>query len=58
MAMETSMTQWVEEKTRYRGEDEPSQLDLIFTKEAELIENVKCGCPIGMSDHVMIECVL
>ena len=58
MAMENSMTQWVKEKTRYRGEDEPSRLDLIITKEAELIENMKYGCPIGKSDHVMIECVL
>ena len=58
MAMENSMTQWVEEKSRCRGEDEPLQLDLVFTKEAELIETVKYGCPIGKSDHVMIECVL
>ena len=33
-------------------------MDLIFTKEMELIEDIKCGCPIVKSDHVMIECVL
>ncbi len=31
-AMENTLTQWVENNTRFMGEDEPFRLDLIFTK--------------------------
>ena len=58
MAMENSMTQWVGEHTRFRGEDEPSRLDLIFTGEPEILNDIKCRCPLGRSDHVVIECEL
>ena len=58
MATENSMTQWVEQNTRYRGDDEPSRLDLIFTSEPEVVEDVRYKCPLGKTDHVVLECDL
>ncbi|MCX7564718.1 hypothetical protein OS176_14495, partial [Xanthomonadaceae bacterium XH05] len=49
------MTQWVKEETRFRGEDTPARLDLLLTKEPDVIEYLKYMCPIGKSDHVVIE---
>ena len=37
--MDNILTQWVEEDTTYRGNEEPSRLDLVFTKEPEILEN-------------------
>uniref|UniRef100_A0A0P4W1E0 Endonuclease/exonuclease/phosphatase domain-containing protein n=1 Tax=Scylla olivacea TaxID=85551 RepID=A0A0P4W1E0_SCYOL len=34
LIMVNTMDQWVEEFTRYREEEEPSMLDLVFTKKA------------------------
>ena len=33
LAMENTLGQWVEEFTRLRGEEEPSMLDLVYTKK-------------------------
>ena len=33
LVMENTLDQWVEDFTRLRGEDEPSMLDLVFTKK-------------------------
>lgn len=52
------MTQWVIEKTRYRGEDEPSRLDLVLAKEIDVIGNILYKSPLGRSDHVLIEMVI
>ena len=49
------MDQWVKETTRYRGEDEPSQLDLLFTKKTEDEPSIDYLCPVGKSDHVLME---
>ena len=35
LVIENTLDQWVEEFTRLRGEDEPSMLDLVFTKKPE-----------------------
>ncbi len=56
--MDNFLTQWVEENMRYRGNDEPSRLDLIITREPDIIEALKYGSPIGKSDHVLIECLV
>ena len=53
--MENMMTQWVMENTRYSGQDEPSRLDLVFTKEVNVIENMQYLVPLGKSDHVVIK---
>ena len=36
LTMNNIMIQWVTENTRYRGEDKPSRLDLLFTKGINL----------------------
>ena len=33
LVMENTLDQWLEDLTRFRGEDEPSMLDLVFTKK-------------------------
>ncbi len=58
MTMEYSVTQWVEENMRFRGEDGPSRLDLIFMKESKVVKDIDYKCPIGKSDHVVVECIL
>ena len=55
IAMSNVMTQWIQEPTRYRGDDTPARLDLLLTKEPDVIEALQYKCPIGKSDHVMIE---
>lgn len=52
------MTQRVEEDTRHKGEDKPSRLDLICTREQEGFEEIEYNCPVGKSDHVLTECIL
>lgn len=48
------MTQWVMEETRFR-EDEPVALDLIFTKGTDLLSEVQHKCPLGKSDHEVLQ---
>lgn len=50
--MENIMTQWVTENTRFRGSDEPSRLDLVFSRGTDEISSVKYVSPLGKSDHV------
>ncbi|MPC12743.1 hypothetical protein E2C01_005447 [Portunus trituberculatus] len=54
MTMVNTMDQWVEESTRYSGEEEPSLLDLIFTKKPESPPIIQYLGPVGKSDHVTI----
>ena len=49
------MTQWIEENTRHQGDDEQSRLDLVLTKEMEVIKKVEYKCPLSKSDHILIE---
>ena len=37
LAMVNTLDQWVEECTRHRGDEEPSMLDLVFTKKKNRI---------------------
>ena len=55
LAMENTLDQYVEEFTRLRGEEQPSMLDLVFTKTPELYPMTKYLSPVGKSDHVFIE---
>ncbi|MPC31614.1 hypothetical protein E2C01_024909 [Portunus trituberculatus] len=48
------MDQWVEESTKYRGE-EPSLHDLVFTRKLESPPSIQYLCPMGRSDHVTLE---
>ncbi len=47
LAMDNTMVQWVKKATRHREENEPSRLDLVLTKEINLIDDIKYICPIG-----------
>ena len=58
LATEHFLTQWVNEHTRYRGSEEPSRLDLIFTTDPGIIQELNYKSPIGKSDHVLIEYTL
>ena len=44
--------QHVLNSTRYRDEQNPSCLDLIFSDTEDIIENVKYGDKLGNSDHI------
>ncbi|MPD07027.1 hypothetical protein E2C01_102869 [Portunus trituberculatus] len=55
LAMVNTMDQWVEESTRYKREEEPSLLDLVFTKKPEPPPSMQYLTPVGRSDHVTLE---
>ena len=55
LAMVNTMDQWVNEVTRCRGEEEPSLIDLVFTKKPEPRPKMNYLTPLGKSDHVVIE---
>ncbi len=40
--------------TRFRGNDIPSTLDLIFTNEENMVDNLEYSPGIGSSDHLVI----
>ena len=46
--------QHVAEPTRQRGTDNPSTLDLIFTNEENMIENLVYEAPLGKSHHAVL----
>ncbi|MPC68698.1 hypothetical protein E2C01_062902 [Portunus trituberculatus] len=52
LTMVNAVDQWVEESARYRGEEEPSLLDLVFTKKPEPPPIIQYLSPMGRSDHV------
>ena len=45
------LTQHVTEITRQRGEGRGNVLDLIFSNEEEIVEEVNVEAPLGRSDH-------
>lgn len=47
--------QHVKQPTRGRGGDKPSLLDLVFTNEERMINNLKTESPLGKSDHCVIK---
>ena len=44
--MNNIMTQWIKINTRFRGNQESSRLDLLLTKELEIIRKVNYQCPL------------
>ncbi|CAL4095679.1 unnamed protein product [Meganyctiphanes norvegica] len=48
------LQQHVSEFTRQRGEDDPSVLDLVFSKNEFEIEEIRYESPIGKSDHSVL----
>ncbi|MPC52744.1 hypothetical protein E2C01_046620 [Portunus trituberculatus] len=55
LIMINTMDQWVEESRRYRGEEEQSLLDLVFTKKPEAPPIIQYLSAMGRSDHVTLE---
>ena len=55
LATNKLLTQWVREDTRIRGNDEPSRLDLVFTKDINLEQSIRHEPPLGKSDHEVLE---
>ena len=51
-------SQHVTEETRFRCGNSSSMLDLLFTREADAIEDFDILPPIGKSDHMVIKCSL
>ena len=49
------MTQWIEQSTRFRGNEEAPGLHLPLTKELDVIRDVNYQCPLGRNDHVLNE---
>ena len=46
--------QHVSGSTRYRGDNKPSLLDLIFTRTKDEIDDIEYQHGLGMSDHVVL----
>lgn len=42
-------------KYKIWSNEEASRLDLVFTKEMDIIEGRNYQCPLGKSDHLLIE---
>jgi hypothetical protein len=52
---DTYVYQHVKQETRYRGDNQPSLLDLILTNEKEMIDKFVHNAPLGNSDHEILE---
>ena len=48
------LTQHIKEPTRYRKDNTPSILDLIFSNEENMIENIYYHAGLGKSDHLVL----
>ena len=46
--------QKVNDITRFRGTDIPSLLDLVFSKDEDLVDKLETHAPIGKSDHAVL----
>ena len=49
------LAQHIEHYTRVRGTDNPSLLDLLFTRNENEVENIEYNSPLGKSDHVVLK---
>lgn len=52
---DTFYHQHTTEPTRFRENQRPSQLDLVFSKELGFVSTLTYGPPLGASDHVSLE---
>ena len=52
LPLDLFLKQYVDFPTRYREGKEPSTLDLIFTNEDYMVDNLRSCAPLGKSDHV------
>ena len=47
LVMNNILTQWIKENTGFRCNEKPSRLDLLLTKELEVIRKANYHCPLG-----------
>ena len=50
----TILSNYLDEPTRCRGDDEPHTIDLIFSQD-ENISDIEYQCPVGKSDHAVVK---
>lgn len=48
------MIQHIKETTRHRGETRGSVIDLVFSSNEEIVNNIRVESPLGRSDHACI----
>lgn len=53
-ALDKFLCQHVDRPTRYRGDDTPSTIDLVFTNEEDMIESIDYHSALGLSDHLTL----
>lgn len=53
--MKNVMTHWINESVRYRGGKASLKLDLIFTKELDIIDDIEFESPMRKCGQVLIE---
>ena len=56
LVTDNALVQHIQETTRERGSDNPSRLDLVFTRQREEIGMLELECPLGKSDHAVVDC--
>ena len=49
---ENLLVQHINVNTRHKLGNSPSRLDLVFTNEEDMVEDIKCLAPLGKSDHI------
>lgn len=49
------MTEWVKDKTKYRGEVEPSRTNLLSNKNVDLGKDVRYTSYLEKSNHITME---
>ena len=51
---DTFMHQHIMYPTLHRGKQQPNVLDLVFSNEADIVDSVEYGHPIGKSHHTVL----
>ncbi|MPC17838.1 hypothetical protein E2C01_010705 [Portunus trituberculatus] len=52
LTMVNTLDHWVEESAQYKEEEEPSVLDLVFTKKPESPPIIRYQSPMGRRNHI------
>ena len=53
--VEHSMPQWIQQKTRFRSDEQPLRLDLVFTEDPGIVNGIRYKSPINKSNHILID---
>ena len=51
------LTQHISRPTRYKAQQKPNILDLVFTKDDSDINNIYYCSPLGKSDHILLKLI-